>query len=417
MVFSLIFAAGCTGNEVIDEVIGTEETLKGTINIWSSEETKGIIEYSARLFNDINPDVNISVTAVSKEELESKLEVAQASMTGIPDILEVSTYEIPKLIDKLPNLFKPVDEDIEKIKSKVLPWKIKEVTIEDHIYAFPWEVNPRVVLYNKELASKYNLDPFQAKTWSEFLQMGAALKESSGGTVKLIALNEAGNENLYSSMLRQLKKPLYSNDSGIVLPMEENKLVLSTISQLINYQMVYALQAGEDSIESLKSGKALCVIADSRMINRIYNSTELSLIQWQVERFPAFEYGGKSSASGEGNAFMFTKYNESNTAASEFIRFMLTDNESNIFALKQAGIIPAVTDLYSIPVFNGSVDNFMELKIWRFMAEQGKEEAEITYDKEYSKLVGEILELEQAALSGQDVEALINKFEVDHNNK
>ncbi|WP_163192899.1 ABC transporter substrate-binding protein [Clostridium thermarum] len=410
----LIFVTGCTGNEVIDEVIGTEKTLKGDISIWSGEETKGTIENAVRLFVKENPEVKISVTAVPTEELKNRLKTSVASKEGVPDIVEVSTYAIPVFIHELPDIFRPVDKDMEKIKSMVVPWKLKEVTIGEQLYGFPWDVNPRVLLYNRELADKYNLEPFQAKTWNEFIQMGMKLKERSQGTVKLIALNETENGNLYISMLRQLKKPLYSQDKGLVLPLEENKLALSTINELVNQQLVYNLQSSEDPVKLLQSEKALCIIADNRSINKLYNSEEFNDTQWQAEPFPAFEFGGKRSANGEGTAFIMTKHNEGNQVASEFLRFMLTDNESNIFGLKQAGIIPAVTELYSLPMFNGSIDNFMGLKLWRLMAEQGREEVEIVYDKDYPTLVSELINLEQEAIAGGDIEDLIIGIETEY---
>ena len=62
--------------------------------------------------------------------------------------------------------------------------------------------------------------------------------------VKLIALRENVDGNQHKSMLRQFRKALYSNESSITLPEEENKHVLSTIKGMYREEMVYTLKKG-----------------------------------------------------------------------------------------------------------------------------------------------------------------------------
>lgn len=417
VILSVILLTGCTGEKVIEEAIGKEEPLKGNINVWCSKEVEESIKYSAALFSEKNPDVTIKITVTSGVDLDKRLSQGLSENKELPDILEVDTAIIPSVVNKYPEIFRTVDEDIAEIKNKMLDWKLKEVTIGDDIYGFPWDTNPKVMLYNKTLAEKYNIDPFTIKTWNQFLQIGDRLKTESAGKTKLLALGEGYNGELYSSMLRQLRLPLYSRNGAIELPEKENRVVLTNISQMYNQQLIYDLKSGEDPIEVVRHENALAMIADGSIINKINNSTELNKNKWQIERLPSFEYGGKTSASGEGNALMLTKINADSELSASFIRFMLTDNESIIYALNNAGIIPSITEAYSLPVFNGITDNFNGLKVWRFMAEQGKEEVELIYDKDYSNAALELRKLEQAAIAGQDLGVVIELYEQELNKK
>lgn len=414
-ILACVFLVGCSEEKIIDGAVGKEEALKGNINVWCSKDSEKSLKHSAALFTEKNPGVTVKVTPMLKEEYEKKL-ISEETLAGeLPHIIEVDTYRIPQLVADFSEIFKPVDNELANFRSKILPWKLKEVTLEGRAYALPWNTSPKVILYNKDIANKYNIDPFSIKTWSQFLEAGNAVKERSEGNTKLIALKEVVDGDLYTSMMRQQGNSLYINDSKVRLPRDENISALAIMGDLYNQQLVHELKIGEDPLTTASTGKALCIIADGSIINRIINSEELRLQQWQIERFPAFEYGGKSTAGDEGNALMLTKFNENSGLAASFVTFMLTDKECNVFALKSSGIIPSITEIYSLPLFNSIDDNFNGLRVWRFMAELSKEEREFMYDKEYVRVEAELRKLEQAAINGQDVEVLIKLHEEELN--
>lgn len=410
-----VFLIGCSEKKISNGSVGKEEVLKGSINIWCSKDNEKSLEHSVALFIEKNPGVTINVVSMLKEELQKKLISEETSMEELPHIIETDTHRVPELAAEFSELIRPVDAEMTSLRGKILPWKLKEVTLDGKIYAFPWDTGPKVILYNRAIANKYNIDPFAIKTWSQFIEAGNTVKERSEGGTKLIALKEIVDSNLYTSMMRQQGNSLYNNGSKISLQKEESISALTVIGDLYNQQLVHELKIGEDQLTALSTGKALCIIADGSIIKRIFNSEELKQQQWQIERFPAFEYGGKSTAGGEGTSLMLTKFNENNGLAANFVTFMLTDTECNVFALKSSGIIPSVTEFYSLPVFNSIEDSFNGLRVWRFMAELNREEYEFMYDKEYIKVESELRKLEQAAINGQDIEVLLKLHEEELN--
>lgn len=408
---------GCYGNGPIDNIVGKDKKLTGTIRIWCSERSKDSISNSFMLFKKEYPELELEITALTKEEIKSDLSKEDISQEDLPHIIEVASYDIANMVNSYPEVFVTVDKAMDKIKDKILPWKLEEVTYDKKLYAFPWDTEPKVLIYNKKLADQYKISSFEIKTWLEFSDLGILLKDQSLGQVKLIALRENVDGNLYKSMLRQFRKALYSNESSITLPEEENKHVLSTIKGMYREEMVYTLKEGEDPVQVLKEGKALCILGDPSIINRINKDAELNNIQWEVQNLPAFEYGGKRSVHGEGNAFMLTKKTESKEAAQDFLNFLLTDVDSVTYSLKEAGIIPSLPVLYNLPEFNSTSSNYQGIRLWRFMAEQSKEEVAILYDHRYEELEKKLIQMEEEALGGRDVGVLTTLLEEELNKK
>lgn len=419
LVLTLIFMTliGCNGDDTTEKIDDKEKNLTGTIRIWCSERSKDSISNSAMLFRKKYPELVIEVTPLSEEEIQSRLSKKDITEEDFPHIIEVASYDISTMVKGYPEAFISVDKAIDKIKDKFLPWKLEEMTYEKKLYDYPWDTEPKVLIYNKKLAEEYKISPFEIKTWLEFADLGVLLKEQSLGSLKLIGLRENIDGNLYKSMMRQFRKGLYSKGDYINLPEEENKYVLSTIKGMYSEDMVYTLKEGEDPLQVLKEGKALCILGDSADISRINKDSELKDIEWEVQSLPAFEYGGKRSVHGEGTAFMLTKKSESDKAAVEFLNFMMIDFDSVTFALNEAGIIPSIPVLYNLPEFNVSSNNYQNIKLWRFMAELSKEEVALLYDHRYEAVVKQLLQMENEAIEGQDLEILIALHEKELNKK
>jgi len=414
LVLIIMAVVGCHGGSTINKNNDNEKKLTGTIKIWCSENSKASINNSAVLFKKQYPELNIEITALSEEELKGKLSKKNLAEEDLPHIIEVDGYDVSYMVQDYPEVFTSVDKAMDKMKDKFLPWKLVEMTYKKKLYAIPWNTEPKVLIYNKKLADTYNINPFEIKTWLEFSDLGILLKEQSMGNLKLIALRENADGNLYKSMLRQFRKALYSMDDNIKLP-EENKYVLSTIKGLYKEELVYTLKEGEDPFQVLKEGKALCILGDSSDISRIKRDPKFNAIVWEVHSLPAFEYGGKRSVHGEGTAIMLTRKTENDKAAIEFLNFLLTDFDSVTFALNDAGIIPSIPVLYNLPEFNASINNFQNIKLWRFIAEQSKEEEAVLYDHRYEEVAKQLLQMEQEAIEGQDLEMLIALQEMELN--
>lgn len=402
---------GSTTREKIDD---KENKLFATIRIWCSERSKESIKNSVMLFKQKYPKLVIEVTALSEKEIQSKLNRKDISDDDFPHIIEIGSYDIANMVESYPDFFVPVDSIMENRRDKFLSWKLEEMTYEEKIYAFPWDIEPKILIYNRKLAKEYNISTFDIKTWLEFSNLGFLIKKQTSNNLKLIALKENVDGNLYKSMLRQFRKGLYSKGNYINLP-EENKKVLSTIRGMYSEGMVYTLKKEEDPLEVLKEGKVLCILGDSSDVSRLNRETEFKDFQWEVQNLPAFEYGGKRMVYGEGNALMLTKKSESNNGAVEFLNFLLTDSESVTYSLKEAGIIPSIPILYNLSEFNINSNNYQNMKLWRFMAEQSKEEEALLYDHRYEVIEKQLIQMEQAAIEGRDIETLITTEEKELN--
>ncbi len=402
----LIFIAGCSGKNPIESVVNKEEQLKGNMEILCTNETKSNIEYAVQLFKGKNPQVNIKLSTISESGIDNDFKARDAAGEDYPDLLEVNTSQIPVLLDKYPGMFLELDNDIKKIGDKFLHWKLDEVTFNKNIYAYPWDSAPKVMLYNKDLADKYGIEPEDIKTWEDYRKFGVKLVSMTSGKIKLIALKENMNGSLFTYMMRQLKTPIYKDTGSIELPKTEFIKSLASIKGLYDNKLIYELKDNEDALNIFTSGQVLSIIAgvsDVKKVNENRNNSQ----KWQVEKIPAFENGGKDALCGEGNGFMVIKKEAQNEVVSKFMKFMLTDSECTIFAFKNSGIITSVPELYSLPLFNEVSDNFPGKRIWRFIAEEVKEENAVTYYPSHDKIIKSLIQMESDVISGKNTADVI----------
>ncbi|MDT8715638.1 carbohydrate ABC transporter substrate-binding protein [Clostridium sp. 19966] len=351
--------------------------LKGDVTIWCYQTSEDIIKNAAESFKKKYPEVNINLIPLTEEEIKNNYEKNLNSGKDIPDIIETKTENVSYFINKYPDKFKDLKNIISSLKSSIFSWRLDELTFDSKIYAIPWTVNPIVMLYNKKLCDQYNMDPFDFKTWEDFKAAGEDISRKNP-SLKMIALSKENSDNLLKYILRESSQGLVDSDTGVDI--SDSAKAISIIKSLKASNLIYDESDSKNELEDLKQGKALSMLADSRLLKTIFDDASFS---WDIERLPALEAGGKNSVEGDESSFMLSQGDTENSAALEFAKFIVSDSTVNINALSTTGNLSSVNDFRYLPAFNSSSNNFGQKKLWRFLMQEASEQTSIKYFGDY----------------------------------
>lgn len=153
-----------------------------TIDLWHIQTTdngKKIIQDAVDRFQKANPGIKVNVTPTQNDAYKSKLKIAVGANSAPCVFMSWGggpLYEYIKsnqVLDLTPYLNRNA-----AFKNRLLPAAWSPVTFNNRIYGIPAEnAAVAVVLYNKDLFAKYNLQP--PKTWDDLMNVVATLKKNN----------------------------------------------------------------------------------------------------------------------------------------------------------------------------------------------------------------------------------------------
>jgi len=156
-----------------------------TLNLWTMIDDQAkidVINKLAKEFEELNPNVKVSVTIMSRADTDVVLPMAIAAGTG-PDIAD---YDIgdsrlgalvkSDLVYDLTDAYKARGWD-----KRLMPFAVKLVTYDGRICAVPYQQEAQGLWYNAAIFRKLGLNP--PNTWQDFID--AAKKSKSAGIIPI----------------------------------------------------------------------------------------------------------------------------------------------------------------------------------------------------------------------------------------
>ncbi len=228
---SKVDTTGTTGN---DEGSGGEvkKEEKVKVVVWGIDPmsigsgNKEMIE----AFNKSHPNIELvpqttpGSSGYDTQDL-SKLTAAIASGSP-PDVVWLNAPFIMEVASR--GVLTPLDELIATNKfdlNQFYEYTIKEMTFDGHIWGLPWDVDSRILFYNKDLFAKAGLDPNSPpKTWDELLDYAKKLTvtDDKGNFKQIGFIPNFGNSWLYLYAIQNNGKFLSDDGKTVLLNSQEN---------------------------------------------------------------------------------------------------------------------------------------------------------------------------------------------------
>ncbi len=161
----LIFLFGCANKQDINT---SNETIEIELCYYKPENEDGLKQVVAQFFEKYP---NLTVKLVKTPAQGDSILQERADVGDLPDIIQLQSYA---RIKEYASRGLVLDLSDCSVMQKVLPTAFDSVTWNGRIYAVPTDYAGIGIIYDKDIFSKYNIEP--PRTWSELKDVCAKLK-------------------------------------------------------------------------------------------------------------------------------------------------------------------------------------------------------------------------------------------------
>lgn len=306
--------ASCGGDSGSgDSSGGGEKASSLTVNIWDSNQQKGIQEIADKWTETSGVKVNVEV--VDWDNYWTLLE-AGASGGKMPDVfwMHSNTAQMYMENDVLLKLNDYIEKDDSIDMDKFYEGVRDLYTRSDgNVYALPKDHDTIALLYNKAIFDKYKVDyPTDDWTWEDMYEAAKKITEGSDGKVYGMAMNTSNNQDGWYNIVYDYGAEIITEDhKGTTIGSDEGKAGMEMVRKLLTVgapQSVVA-ETGTDSL--FQSSKTAMITQGSWMINAFYTAENHEDYAWALMPY-ADVNGNKKCDEGE----RYSAYNGLGWAAS-----------------------------------------------------------------------------------------------------
>lgn len=399
----------CTNKKQVEK----EDNIKGKIVVLTDKKYEPQLKLAADNFKKIHPkaEVDLRVESIVYDKLKDNLSTKENPV----DIVNSDNEYIQYLLNKLPDSFLDVTDDVDSYKDKIAKGKIDNLTFDNKTYGFPWNASPKVILYRSDIFSKEEINPDDIKTWSDYIYVGKKISKDTGK--RFMANTNDISNNIYSLLANELGASYLNKDGKANFNSREWNLALQVAKSLYTEGIIYELGSKEAIIDDAKKDEIVSFVADPSYVSSLMQNSPEYKGKWSVMKLPAFESGGNRDISLGGSSLMINKASKNTSLAKEFIKFSITDDRTQIDNMNKYGLFPVNTDSYNLAEFNKSVDYFNN-RIWYVFGNVERGAQAVNYT-EYFPSVKEVIEnnLSQANLVSKEIPALVELLQKESENK
>ena len=255
-----------------------------TVNIWDSNQQKGIQEIADKWTETSGVKVNVEV--VDWDNYWTLLE-AGASGGTMPDVfwMHSNTVQMYMENDILLKLNDYIDKDSSIDMSKYYEGVKNLYTRSDgNIYALPKDHDTIALLYNKAIFDQYGVEyPTDKWTWEDMYEAAKKITEGSNGDIYGMAMNTSNNQDGWYNLIYSYGGNVVSEDHKTTsIGSDASKAGMEMMRKLLTVgapQSVVA-ETGTDSL--FQSGKVGMITQGSWMINAFYTAEHHDDYAWAL---------------------------------------------------------------------------------------------------------------------------------------
>ena len=318
------------------------------LDIWiSSFQDQLYYENMVNLYKaTVDKDFEAKVQAFGFREMPEKLAVSVKTGINPPDVVQLDEVlfgaflagDVPflDLSDRIKKA--KLNQDIAKSRQNLFAYKGKT-------YGLPQSLSAMVLYYRSDLLKELNIDPISLTTWDKFVSIGEkVVKDHSKAMIAL-------DPTYFGILLRQRDSDLFGKDGSVYPDREAAIEILAWLQNLKNsgVGMVPERASIFDPLffnSAVQFGEVLTVVgADWYGLDMLQQFTPDLKGKWGAMPLPAWKLpNGKLSrrtSTFAGQGLMINKGSKHPDEAWEFIKFVITDKESNARRFLDGNSFPA----------------------------------------------------------------------------
>ncbi|MNB70347.1 Lactose-binding protein precursor [compost metagenome] len=341
---------------------GGGEKVKLVVWIW--EQAKAGIDLNMDRFKEAYPNIDVEFQTMKSTDLYQKYLVSSNTDDAVPDVLALESTNLSQMVQI--NSLLDITDRVAPYKDKIVPYKWKDATMDDKVYAMPWDSGPVVMFYRNDLFEKAGLptDPDEVasklKTWNDYYEAAKLVKEKTGAFMYGDSKTNSSNR-VFESMMWQRGLWYFDENGKVAVDSPEVKEIADYLIKMQKEGLVYDARANTDPWgNAISQGQIATVVGGSwhdATIEKQYSPQDSG--KWSVTTMPKWsaddQYGGANQG---GSNLAINKNSKHPDEAWKFIEFMLGNEESQTKMMLEAGLFPSLTTVYTTSAMDKQFDYF-----------------------------------------------------------
>ncbi len=350
-VFGMVFAAG--GKEQAAPADGTE------LSFWTFQDLHmSFYEKMAKMWNEENPDRKIifKPEVLPFEDMHTKLLVSlQAGTGGAPDMVDIEIGKYPNFLKGNVQLV-PLNDVIDPVRDKFVTARLDIYSKDGQNYGLPFHVGASVIFYNTEILDAAGIDPYDIKTWDDYMEAGKIVKQKTGKPMATVEVN--GQWSFWPPLIAERGSDLVDADGNVILDNEANIKTLQYLKDLLNSGVAVAAPGGNHHAEEyygfMNDGGAASMWMPMWYMNRFTDYMPDLSGKILILPMPRWTADGKRSAGMGGTGTSVTNQARDVELAKDFLMFAKGSEEGNLLIWEDLGFDPPRWDVWDNPRMNAS---------------------------------------------------------------
>ena len=233
---------GCASSKGSTTAVNDKKVVypKGKVVIYGYGQPQYLQQYYDAWLEknrDIAPEVTIEIIQ-TKGAADSRAKVTMTYLAGaykdLPDAMFIDPVNLMDLAKG--NILKDETKFVTPLIDKMVEGSTVDGKLNGKIYGLPESVRPQMLFYNKEIFSKYGVDPAQMSTMQGYIEAGRQLKVKSAGKVYLSYIDPTSKTWRYwgrRGLMPQANAKIWNDKGEVVIGSDPGtKLALGTLNTL-----------------------------------------------------------------------------------------------------------------------------------------------------------------------------------------
>lgn len=397
--------AGCSSGSGSKENAEKGNEQATELTIWATNINVPVLEKAAELYKEENPDFKLTVEEMGNDDIRSKVTTGlQAGGQGLPDAALLVDDGITGYTERYPNSFVDLTEKgFDEHANDFPDYKVDSVTMDEKVYAIPFDAGPVGVFYRKDLFNEAGVDAADIVNWDDYIEAGKKVKEATGANMLSYDSNES---TVYTIFMSQQGLGYFTDDGNNTLDTNESLKTASLFKELSDNDILLGAPGWDAWVTSLSDSQTATAITGAWLIGTLEQQVPDQSGDWGVMPLPAFEEGGSRSANQGGSSFAIFESSENQDLAYEFLNFFATDFETQELAM-EGGLFPSYLPVYESDLFSAPVEYFGGEAVWNIFADEMTKIPSVQYMKDDAVARDEAVKIQAEVISGAEPEKAI----------
>lgn len=312
----------------------------------------------AREFDEMRPDINFQLEAVSMpyQEMHDQLLIALQTGIGGPDIVDIEITPFHRYL-RDPIHLHDVSRIIDPHRNGIIEARLTPYQKDGRQYGVPTHLGAFVTYYNTELLGEAGIDVNAIQLWSDYVEAGKKITRDVNGDGRIdrwMTMLDGGGWFQWFGMIQQLGSGEFDQDGNVILDAPANIEALKFLHELVYGHQIALVGTGlHDAVayEMINAGEIASVWMPQWYMIRYTEFMPDLHGKIAIRPLPAWEPGGRRSAMGGGTGTAITDQINPNhlQIAMEFLEYTKLTYEANVRIWTEFGFDPFRHDVFSDP--------------------------------------------------------------------